>query len=241
LPTRLWVTLIAAVFAGCATSGGVGGESHFVCSRDAECPSDAPSCSRGVCVTPSVTPAATEPAPGPTSSAHDPPPPEAGVSPTADAAPTASPPDAAPPLEAGLAPCMPLDAPPQFTEGDCHQLDSLVLDAPKITDADGDGIVSAGETLTLSVEWHETKGIGVNLYPGVQFFQLDDARTPVGADWRYAAAACETLRLSTPMVAPSGARPGTAYRVRAQVSELAGACPNAGAIDLSFSIGGHLR
>ena len=70
---------------------------------------------------------------------------------------------------------------------DCHQLDSLRLENPRVADDDGDGVLSPGDSATISITWRETMGLAASNYPGVVFSTTSPGVTAGDDDWRYAA------------------------------------------------------
>jgi len=144
--------------------------------------------------------------------------------------------------DAAPAPCVPLENSPSFKNNDCHQLDTLVLENPKVIDANGDGIVSPGETLTITMDWRETKGITANNYPQATIFLEDAAHTGIGGYSAYAVLACQTLLATGTMVVPQDAPLGTVYKVKGQSTLLSSAvtCTDAPSLEFSFAVGARI-
>jgi hypothetical protein len=101
--------------------------------------------------------------------------------------------------------------------------------------------VSPGETISVSVDWRETKGVTPNVYPSAVIYLEDGAQTKVGEYDAYAVLACETLPVTGTVAVPGNAPLGTVYKLRAQVRLLPPImCPDADAIDFSFTVGARI-
>jgi hypothetical protein len=123
--------------------------------------------------------------------------------------------------------CTPKDDGP-FSEPTCKDLDRLVLLNPSISgDTDGDGLLEAGETASLTVVMKDVSGFGFNWYPGVNFASKHPLLGVDANTWYYAILACtEQPATATIKVAPDAA-PGTVVTIRAQIAMLNNECPDA--------------
>lgn len=121
-----------------------------------------------------------------------------------------------------------------FTQPTCADLGGLVVAAPFVTDADGDGVVSSGESALIEASLSEVAGVGFSWYPGV-LFQSDDPAVEIeGQDWYYAIFACQThpVKAQATFNVPSG----TKVTITARVSMLNHDCPEAYAIDIPITV-----
>jgi hypothetical protein len=133
--------------------------------------------------------------------------------------------------------CTPKDDGTVPSEASCKDLDRLVLVNPAISgDTDGDGLVEAGETASLTVIMKDVSGYGFNWYPGVKFASKDPAVNVEADTWYYAILACtEQPATATIKVAPDAA-PGTIVTVRARISMLNHECPDAFTIEIPIKV-----
>ena len=133
--------------------------------------------------------------------------------------------------------CVPSPDAPQSFPATCDDLDRLILIDPKISnDTDGDGLVEAGETASLTVTMKDTSGFGFYWYPGVEFATKDPIASVQADTWYYGILECgEQPATASIKVAPDAA-PGTMMTIRAQIAMLNEKCPDAFAIDVPVKL-----
>ena len=138
----------------------------------------------------------------------------------------------------GATPCVPQPKDPGagFTEPTCADLAVIIVSDPVVKDDSGDGKVSPGEGVTVHVRLSEIAGKGFNAYPGVTFTSELATVSDPGSAQLYAILACQVDELVTHLVMPAGVAKGTVVNVKAQVSMLSTACPDAYAITIPITI-----
>lgn len=113
---------------------------------------------------------------------------------------------------------------PGATMPTCADLAPLSLEAPKVVDDSGDGIVTAGEGATITLTIRENSGIPFNWYPGI-LFTTDNGAAAIDQDaWLYAIAGCQATELSAHISFSNDITKGTIVNVKAMVGMLNAEC-----------------
>lgn len=111
-----------------------------------------------------------------------------------------------------------------------------------LVDDSGDGVLSPGESATLTVTMRETAGVGANLYPGVLFSSSSDAGIAAdGSNYLYAMLPCSTFPLPTRITVSVDVPLHTKFVVRAKIGALTGSpCAIGDVLDIPVSVGDPL-
>ena len=137
-------------------------------------------------------------------------------------------------VEAGT--CTVRDAGTTSGWGTCEDLAALAVEAPVVTDDDGDGRLSPGEGADVRVVLRETSGLDFMWYPGVRFTS-DDPRVSLGGeDWRYGMFACSAEEFHARLTVAEDVPPGTVVTVTARAAMLPDECPDAAALEIPIAI-----
>lgn len=118
----------------------------------------------------------------------------------------------------------------------CAQLDPLIVNNPVLTDTNGDGSLSPGETGTLAVDLVETSGIGMYWYPFVAFTSDTPSVTVTSGDFLYGIGPCGTYTLTTQITVDAAVPKGTTVNVLAKVSALNLECPGSFTLTVPVTI-----
>jgi hypothetical protein len=96
--------------------------------------------------------------------------------------------------------------------------------------------VSPGEGATVTVKLREIAGKGFDAYPGVIFTSDLATIGDQGSAWFYAILACQVDDASVKITVPDTVAIGTVVHVKAQVSMVNAACPDASSITITIPI-----
>lgn len=123
--------------------------------------------------------------------------------------------------------------PGPLTQPTCQDLDRLVLVEPIIADdTDGDGLVEADETATLTVVMKDVSGLGFNWYPGVEFWTKDVSVGVTADTWYYAVLPCGEQPATATLKVAADAAPGNTVMIRAQIAMLNTKCADTFFVDV---------
>ncbi|WP_170229850.1 hypothetical protein [Polyangium fumosum] len=132
--------------------------------------------------------------------------------------------------------CVPGPDDPSPVQPSCADTVGLALGEATVMDADGDGLVKAGEVATIETSLVETAGKSFYGYPGV-VFTSDHPGVDVGdAFWFYGIFACDVMSAGGYVKVASDVAPGTVVTVTARVGILHEDCPNAYAIQVPIEV-----
>jgi hypothetical protein len=220
VPRWALLSTLALAAAGCSQAQSVGEPDPAPFERDGGAVLDDPAAPSPTLPDPTPDPTAADAAssPSPTSDAG----PRPSLTPEAD--------------DAGTATCVVRDLPARDPE-DCHQLDTLVVEHPVLTDDSGDGVLSPGEGADLAVTWRETEGLTVSWYPGVVFSTDTPNVTLSETDWRYAVLGCHVEVMHTRVGLPADVASHARIVVRAQVAMVNVDCPSAFTLEIPIVVG----
>lgn len=123
-----------------------------------------------------------------------------------------------------------------FQQPTCADLSGLSVTDAVVTDASGDGVLSAGEKLTIAASLNETAGEDFMWYPGVRFESASELVTVKENDWYYGIAACQTQPVTATGEISASAQPGTTVIVTARVGMINEECPSAPALEIPLDI-----
>jgi hypothetical protein len=118
----------------------------------------------------------------------------------------------------------------------CEHLWVLDVSNPTLTDPDGDGVVSPGDTIMIHVDLAEVAGYGWNMYPGVEFTSDHPGVSVTWNDWYYAIFACQTHAAGATVIVGNDVAPGSHVTITARVAMLGSECPSANAIQIPLTI-----
>jgi hypothetical protein len=130
---------------------------------------------------------------------------------------------------------------PNLELTDCEALERFVeVHDARIDDSGGDGQVSPGESIRISVTLSETTGAAVVAYPGIDFRTSDTGilldRT--GPDVSvYAIGPCESIDDSVGATLSDALLPGSVIHVTARAASLNRDCPYAAALVIPIVVG----
>ena len=136
----------------------------------------------------------------------------------------------------GSAACVPQpDMTGTFEQPTCADLAVLAVSNAVITDAGGDGNVSAGETAVIQVSLAEIAGLGI-VYPGVVFASASAGVTVTSDNWRYSIGPCEIDQMSAELTVASDVPAGTVVMITARAAMLSSECLDAPAIVIPITV-----
>lgn len=136
----------------------------------------------------------------------------------------------------GSAPCVPKD--PNAYPGACSDLERLRVVDPVIADDSGDGRVSPGESITLTVTLEDTSGYGFYLYPFVAF-EGSVGLNVADSSIFYAIAQCGSMPTSVRIDVSPYVTPGQTVTVTARPAALNSDCSGP-SIEIPITIGPYL-
>lgn len=123
-----------------------------------------------------------------------------------------------------------------WVEPTCDTLSAMIVSNPSIQDDSGDGKVSPGETAIVTVDLHETTGVGFYSYPNVIFSSDVAGVTVTNEAMLYGIGPCDTYPMATLVTVGAGVPKGTVVHIGAQVAMLSLECPDAFAITVPLQV-----
>ncbi|MDI3285580.1 hypothetical protein [Polyangium sp. 15x6] len=132
--------------------------------------------------------------------------------------------------------CVPGPEEPSPVQPSCADIAGLALGQATVKDADGDGLVKAGEAATISTSLIETAGKSFFGYPGVVFTSTTPGVEVGDAFWFYGIFACDAMSADGYVKIGGDVAPGTVVTVTARVGILHEDCPDAYAIQMPIEV-----